>query len=688
MLSSSPAVAGPSPTRYSAAMRFLGGLLSGRGRLVRWAVVLLLWIGTAVAVYPLPAHWMGPDLPRTLFLIVKAVALVLLPGTSLVLAVWPREGLDAAWAMGMGVAASLAIFPLMLLWGNTLGLAITPNVLRGVLIAGALFLTYRVMAPTSTRASLSPADVGVLLALGGIFALSLGGRLYAIWGIVYPPGADTYHHTIITDLILRSGAIPAGYRPYAPIDGYSYHFGYHTYSAFLAMLTDLPPHRAVFWGAQFLNALTVPSLYVLVTGATRDRVAGLCAAIVGGLTCHMPATYMIWGRSPQLAGQVILPVLMALTVVPTAAPRPRWRRAALAGILLGGLVLTHYRVTILYGAFAVVVGCQAIFRRRLAWRWLARVGGGLGAIAVLACLLTLPWALAFLRGTAPMSQEAVSLNQTRQLDALTLKEVVTWGLRPSLLTVTAIASLWSLRHWRRRRLSVMMIAWTALLLILATPQLSGIPPGFVTYRTVIIALYLPAAVILGVALSALPDLEVRAVTREAGRETRGRPVNVRLRVIVGVVFVLFGAREMMGVRSTPRHELVRNVDREAMEWIRRNTPLDAVFAVEPLFYLPWAAAGNDAGYWLPYSAGRATILPPMIYTAEGTPSFVDETNATLRGLTEARSPEELAEYLRAQGAQYVYITGPTENSWKEHALDDRLFETVYRSGDIRVVRLR
>jgi len=631
---------------------------------------------------------MGPDVPRTLLLIVKAATLVLVPGTSLVLALWPRGKLDIIQTACMGVVASLALFPLLLLWGTTAGIPIGSGLLRGILVASALSLTWRAVGPRSVRAPLNPADLGVLVALGGVFALALVGRLYAIWGIVYPPGADTYHHTIVTEMIVQAGAVPTGYRPYTAIDGYSYHFGYHTYSAFLAMLTGLPAHRAVFWGAQFLNALTAPSLYMLVASVTGNRIGGLGAAVVGALTCHMPATYVIWGRNPQLAGQVILPVLMALTVMTVDGGRLQWRRIVLAAILLAGLALTHYRVTILYGAFALVAGCHAILSRRLSWGWLAIVGGGFAAIGIVACALTLPWVLHFLSGAAPMSQEAVSLNQAQQVDALTWEEVVTWGLRPPLLVVTAVAALWSLSRWRHRPLSVMMVAWTALLLVLATPQVSGLPPGYVTYRTVIIALYLPSAVLLGVAFSALPDLEVRTVMWEADPSNRGAPVLVRLRIVIALLLVLWGVREMAGVRSTPRHELVRNTDREAMAWIRENTPPDAVFAAEPLFYLPWAAAGNDAGYWLPYMAERATILPAMIYTAEGSPKYVAETNAALRGLIEARSSDELADRLHALGVQYIYITGPTEGCWKEHALDDRLFEVVYRLDDIRVARLR
>jgi len=287
-----------------------------------------------------------------------------------------------------------------------------------------------------------------------------------------------------------------------------------------------------------------------------------------------------------------------------------------------------------------------------------------------------------------MTQEAVSLQQTHQLDALTLEEVLSWGLHLPLLILTVSASLWSLCRRRKEPLAIVMFAWAALLFVLATPELSGLPPGFITYRTVIIALYIPSAVVVGLALSALPDLEVRTVRQSVEGQAKGRPISVRLHAIAGVALLLCGVHEMAGIRAMPRHELVRNVDLKAIEWIRENTPPDALFAVEPLFYLPWAAAGNDAGYWLPYIGRRPTILPPMVYTADGTPQYVEDTNAMLRQLLEVQSSEDLAKQLHARGVRYIYVTGPTEHSWKEHALDHRFFEVVYHLEDVRIVRLR
>ena len=81
-----------------------------------------------------------------------------------------------------------------------------------------------------------------------------------------------------------------------------------------------PPQAVLLFG-QMVNAATVPVAYLLAQRLTGRAWAGVLAALVTGLVSLMPAYYGNGGRYAQLAGQLILPVLMILTVE-TVEKRP------------------------------------------------------------------------------------------------------------------------------------------------------------------------------------------------------------------------------------------------------------------------------------------------------------------------------------------------------------------------------
>src|SRR3954468_9983841 len=175
------------------------------------------------------------SLQVALTLLVAAIEL-LLPGTAIYLLA--RQLLDRertfsiANALLIGAGLSIAFWPLLLLYTSLVGLPFSPLFLWMVLALCAIYVAYRVFTAGGIkvpRDGLAPA-----VALLGMTALSLAFRLGDIQGLDVPMFGDSLHHTMITDLILRTGRVPSGYQPYVPVDTFSYHFGFHTLSAVLA----------------------------------------------------------------------------------------------------------------------------------------------------------------------------------------------------------------------------------------------------------------------------------------------------------------------------------------------------------------------------------------------------------------------------------------------------------------------
>jgi len=665
----------------------------------RYALVAVVLLTLGMALLPIPAALLERPALRTVWWLAQALALLTLPGLALIGLLRPLRDGDLPQTLSLAPIVSLALFPLLLFWLGLAGGRWGAVGVRALLVICAALVVWRfwdsshIPMPTGANARYA-------IALGLLFVAAVGVRLWIIQGIAYPAWVDSYHHTVITQLVLERGRVPTNYYPYAELDSFLYHFGYHSYSAFLGWVTGLPAHRAVLWGGQLLNALTVPSLFFFVDRVTRDRRAALVAALLGGLVFRMPAYYVNWGRYPQLAGQVLLPVALALTLEATDTPRAhthartRWGAVALAGILVGGLGLTHYRVTIFYlvGLVVLVASLAAalILRQRRNARELLSSGVRLGALGAVALALMLPWLPALLNKTVTTAQMVLAASDGTQYDYLTLDFVLGYGLRAGALIAAGASALWLIVRVRARPLGVLILLGLVLALFLANPVVSGTPSGFLSNGAVIVGLYLPAALLVGLAVGDFWALAERQFRRGKGEQSSGRvpPLSEALLVVSLVALSWWGVRDKLARGIEPWRYLVSDADVQAMQWVREQTPEDALFAIGTDFWQEAAATGNDAGFWLPYIARRGTTIPPMIYINEADPAQVAATNVALHALNASESSQALAAALQATGADYVYLGNRVEQRWRDILSDPSYFESVYAHDGIAIYRVR
>ncbi len=318
-----------------------------------------------------------------------------------------QDGATGAALESLGL--SLALWPILLLYSTLLGIHFSAGLIWGILAVSGLIgvgdglLQWRARrrqeplphAPGAAHGSwlVRSADWLPLLLLT---AITLAARLYAVRELHIPLFGDSRHHTLMVQLILEQGGVPTTYRPYEPVDSFTYHFGFHTLAAVWAWLTGMPSWGAVLAVGQILNALAVPAAYFLGRELFRSRLAGLFAAVAVGFISAMPTYYVNWGRYTQLAGQVLLPFAMVWFMRAVERPARRWRfsrhplpgdgpqpggirrfqaspvlatgggepwkprdwrgwaaRLGIAVIGSAGLFFTHYRVVIFYALFAL-----------------------------------------------------------------------------------------------------------------------------------------------------------------------------------------------------------------------------------------------------------------------------------------------------------------------------------------------
>lgn len=105
--------------------------------------------------------------------------------------------------------------------------------------------------------------------------------------------------------------------------------------------------------------------------------------------------------------------------------------------------------------------------------------------------------------------------------------------------------------------------------------------------------------------------------------------------------------------------MVTAEDIETFKWIRKNTPRNAKFLINGfLIYGETAAAGSDAGWWLPYFTGRQVFIPPLVYNIESLNPELhrDEIVHLIKKILEADGESShLKKVLQESGYNFIFL---------------------------------
>jgi hypothetical protein len=592
--------------------------------------------------------------------------LYVVPGWALL--AWLLPGGRLTWAEMMGLAAglSLALYPLLLLWTDLVGLHLGPLYAWLPVAVGlaALAWRYRVWRPRqrwrkvqqwarSLRSEALWPDLLLLIALGLVF----GVRLLVVRTLAAPMWGDSYHHTLIAQLLVDHGGLFDSWEPYAPLQSFTYHFGFHTAVGLHTWVMGTEPVDSILTVGQIVNGLAVLSLYPLATKVSRNRWAGMLAVLVAGLLSPMPMGYLNWGRYVQLTGQVVLPVAvwLAWKAVESSSLRPGL--ALLTGLALAGLFLAHYRVTIFFIPFLFLLWAASALRAREAKRKLYIATQRILLVSLAALLLVLPWIWHLGAGhlpeilgqfaRSPASAEFVSMQAS-------LLRGATVYLPGPLLIAALLGIVTGLVQ--RRGWALFLVLWILLVVLIANPNWLGLPgaatrsnfAGVLNNFAVLISLYMPVSILCGylggIAVDRLP-----------------RRWPVLRRVVVAAIFL---ALSLVGVRNALHTVQASNIlvtvpDLQAMRWIEGQTAQTARFLTNSFFaYDDNVIVGSDGGWWIPLLAGRANTVPPITYGHEAAqdPDYLDRVNSLAKSLETGNAADaEFIQVLRDNHVTHVYI---------------------------------
>ncbi len=505
------------------------------------------------------------------------------------------------WALAFSLSAAFyPVFFYLVRW-LVPGLSLGPNknlLLLAVFLLGAMF---GLRKHWKSQLDFDTWDLYTLAAIGA----AVFSRFWLIRGFPYPAWSDSLHHSLITQLVMQTGQLPATLLPYENASLDMYHLGFYALTGVIGQLANLPAHTALLWTAQALNGLCGVGVYLALSYLFNKR-AAFFGVVTVGLLSFQPAWYVNWGRFTQLASQTILLSAWVFTLYFLDQLRkgdiPLARKVLLSGfvaLLNAAVFLLHYRVAGYYLPLLLVTalgygwvyfreGCLKVY-----FQWGLLIGG-------MAFLFVLPAFLPALRAYLQGVSLAGGAAQNDAYYAYEAQNLFTIGLQPFLAGLAIVGLILGL--WRRSWVAGALTAWLVLLFFEGNLYRLGIPgAGFTNLTAIMIGLYIPASLAVGLGVDVF-------LSRLPGRfHFTAEKTLLAMWLIAGFT----GSFQRASGVEAYRHFMTA-ADERAMAWIVENTHPEDVFAINTYVWLNRAPHGIDGGYWIPYFANRQTTTGTMM----------------------------------------------------------------------------
>lgn len=589
-------------------------------------------------------------------LLLAAAWLFVLPGWGLLTWLAPAwRGLHWAEKTALSAALSLSLYPLLMLWSHLVRLELGALHAWIPPLLGMAVFAWQLRQEPPRFSRIPKERLWTDVALIFILALIFGVRFWSVRSLAAPLWGDSYQHSLIVQLLLENGGLFTSWQPYAAVDTFTYHFGFHSLTAVFAWLTRLPAEQAVLWNGQILNGLAALAVFPLAKRLKDHPWSGLGGVLVAGLLVSMPMEYTNWGRYTQLTGLVLLPVLIWMIWAFLDSAERKWGNLILTSLVFAGLALSHYRILIFALLFLPVYLLFSTDKKNL-----RRLVGQTAGLGILAGLLFLPWFINIFGGRilhifrTQISTPASVVNAwATDLDPV---GELTSYLPAWMWLLLALSSAWLI--WRRSKAATIVMSWSFLLLLAANPQWLNLPgTGILSNFTVFISAYILAGVLVPAAASDL--VETAAPLLDWLRKTTSQGFTRSAPLAMILFFALWGALLRLDDLQPARFALVTQPDQRAADWISANIPAGSRFLVNGFYAFSGSAlVGADAGWWLPLLAGRPTILTPLNTSFEQPTNLAE--NETIQQLIAAlqaqtKPTSEVKKLLQSLGVTHIYI---------------------------------
>ncbi len=499
-------------------------------------------------------------------------------------------------------------------------------------------------------------------------------NIYSLRNMVAGLGSDSFHHTLITTLIINNHGIPSNYLPYfGNIITFNYHFGYHTFSAILSIISGIEPRVLILISGPILIGLSALSLSHFITEYTNFSTGSLVAAFIPALISVFPTAMLLWGRYPQLLGLFILPIFLSeyYRIRSQNSTNAIGYHIILISIISAGLLFTHYRVTFM--AIIAVVIFELIhfiinFQDINLHDYLPTI-----SIISLSLLFIMPWLL-IIWTNLHKGYSIPSMGGKRETFysiARLGENVLSYPTNNILIIIFLIFVVYELI--KHDMVVLWLTTWSIVLLVSSRyfGRFSLIDP-----ITVIISLYVPIAIIIGIGI-------YQATIQ----------LNQKYQYALYLI-IIFGSlicgKQLIGFLNNPKAAYVFPEDLKAAKWIKQHIPKDAIFMINT-YQFEFSASliiGNDAGGWLPLLANRRVVTYPMTFSIE---RFMDPTaiqsTIELHNIADNLASKEGVDLLQKNNINYIYIGERGGEINPANLLNSEYFTLLYNKKKIFIFQL-
>ena len=630
------------------------------------------------------------------WLIFPLLIVLWLPGWLLLDFSGARSRFDFGEQTALSFGISLGLIPIIMLWTTLVNINWTGHSVLSVAILLVVLLIFRLIylyieRKKSTHYYHNPSEEQqpaplyrrcfqfvIPLILIVIFLTTLTIRMIMVRDLATPAWVDSVHHALITQQILSLGSYPSNYTPFIDINPAAYHPGFHSIAATFTWLSKLSIDQSLLIFGQVLNALAIFSVYLFTKVLTHSSLAGIFAAIITGFLTPMPAYYTSWGRYTELTGLLILPAAFTLVLLLTEVNliKRKYLIIFISAIILGGLFLVHYRVTVFLGSlFVSYFAIYILIKKRMpsikaSWGWVIM------AIAS-AILLVFPWMVQTITSTVFPIIKSTGISTPPLFQGFGWPFLTT-SLGKQTLVLAGLGLFWGMI--KRERFSYLLLSWMVLLFLIANLDALSIPGGgLINNLSVEIMLFIPISILGGYLIDQIitqwRDLLPRKLIIPA----------VGTILVLTLMVVYTGSKQLITIVN-PITILSRNADLPAIDWVHDNIPENETIVINPFLWGYGLYAGSDGGYWIAPLAGRATLPPPILY---GLGSYKEQINQKSQKVIELGStPIALWEYLTTNQLHYIFIGTRGGVISPEKLSSSDLFTVVYKQDGVWIFRIK
>ncbi|PWB56946.1 MAG: hypothetical protein C3F06_00185 [Candidatus Methanoperedenaceae archaeon] len=626
------------------------------------------------------------DIILALKLVISTVIVLFLPGYFLSYMFLKKLNMDLFQRLIISLGLSLSFIPLLTYFFTLLGIRLNSiSILLLLLIfTGIILLKYilehknnigRSLNFKNFKESFKEYEMLSYLILAAILFISLVVRIIPINNIFVGPGSDSYHHTLIVQLIIENGGIPTSYEPYAPLSSFTYHFGFHSLVAFIYWLSGIDPTKLVLYTGQVLNGFFVLSIFIFVDRLFKDRNMALLSSFIVGLVSVFPAYLINWGRFTSLAGMVILPIAFLLFIETIKIEKRDIKILILSGIVLSGLFLTHYRIIIAALSFSMVYILYELYLNKDNLKREKEIILRCVIIGIIAIILLLPWFIHLMNNSHILSELPNTANYY-SMERIGSSEGYYSNTFLLILSLGGILAGIS----KRNKYIIIISVWVSILIAFSNPYWIKLPcSGCLDFVTVVTLLFFPVSVTCSYFIIFLSE---KIKTTPSKR--------ILIFLIIIMVLIPISAIKISEVFD-PSSVYIQKSDIEAMDWIRANTSNDSVFLTDSIDF-DWNkdfVIGIDGGSWIPLLANRKVIIPPMTYLIEN----AYENNYTEKVKSMSKASESINSYSSIQflienNVTYVYFGGRNYGMLQLKNLQNNPYlELAYNKDGIWIFRI-